>query len=98
MKVILHNTSDGTIDSIIVGTSSGSSKLIVTNLQAQQTKEEFLDMKNEPDSAGNYFVTYRVGSGTFYEPCGSFTNGKPGDEALEAWLASNFLKCKMKDK
>lgn len=98
IKFVVHNDSKVAIDSIVVVTSTNSSRVSINDIEPGTSKEEFLEMSKEPYVDGDYNISIVVGTTTYTNRIGYFTNGAPIEEKMEIWFSRDTIRYAPKPK
>jgi len=77
IKFVVHNQSRDAIDSVMVVTSTNNSRVSIKHIQPGSSEEAFLEMAKEPYVDGDYNVSIVVGTTTYTNRIGYFTDGAP---------------------
>lgn len=98
IKFVVHNQSRDAIDSVMVVTSTNTSKVSINHIEPGSSKEEFLEMAKEPYVDGDYNVSIVAGTTTYTNRIGYFTNGAPIEDKMEIWFSTDTIRYEPKPK
>ena len=92
IRLVIHNNHERPIDSVVVTTSTNSSRVSIGNIEPGFSREDFLDMSDEPYADGDYHVSIIAGTITYLNNIGYFTNGSPVEKKLEIWFSRDTIR------
>lgn len=98
IKFVVHNQSRDAIDSVVVVTSTNTSRVAIKDIQPGSSEKEILEMSKEPYVDGDYNVSIIAGSRTYSNRIGYFTNGAPVEEKMEIWFSMDTIRFEPKPK
>jgi hypothetical protein len=93
---VVHNTSQDPIDSVVVLTSTNSSRLFIDDIEPGSSKNGTLTMTKERYVDGYYAVSITAGTKTYRDRMGYFTNGGPFEEQIDIWFSADTIRYESK--
>ena len=97
VEFIVHNESQGTIDSVRISTGDKKSTIKLFDIQKGLTKEDFLDMRDILKIDGHYILEITASGQTRTNDFGYYTNGFSLDKGIDIYFMADTIIYKYRD-